>query len=149
MKTIILSTLLGLVTAAATMPATAQTIPQGNTVEVPGHALRIDLPAQPRYMMHEEFRQFAGAYDLSNGDTLQLRRAGTIMYARIGNQDEHRIVATGRNSFVALDRQLKVRIDHHDDGSVGGEVVMVVPARQLADGSTQGEHVAVLGSPSR
>ena len=50
---------------------------------------------------------------------------------------------------VALDRQLKVRIDHHDDGSVGGELVMVVPARQLADGSAQGEHLATLGFPGR
>ncbi|WP_219118789.1 hypothetical protein [Janthinobacterium sp. UMAB-56] len=148
MKTIILSTLLGLAAATA-MVATAQTLPQGNTVEVPGNALRIEVPAQPRHMMREDFQQFAGAYDLANGDTLQLRRAGAIMYARIGNQDEHRIVATGRNSFVALDRQLKVRIDLHDDGSVGGEVVMVVPARQLADGTTQGEHVAALGLPSR
>ncbi|MGK5030105.1 hypothetical protein [Janthinobacterium sp. MDT1-19] len=147
MKTIILSTLLGL--SATCLAATAQTLPQNMTVDVPGHSLRIDVPAQPRHMLREEFQQFAGAYDLSNGDTLQLRRAGTIMYARIGNQPEHRIVATGRNSFVALDRQLKVRIDHHDDGSVGGELVMVVPARQLADGSAQGEHLATLGFPGR
>ena len=100
-------------------------------------------------MAREDFQQFAGAYDLSNGDTLQLRRAGGIMYARIGNQPEHRIVATSRNAFVALDRQLKVRIDHHDDGSVGGELVMVVPARQLADGSAQGEHLATLAFPGR
>ena len=148
MKTILPRTLLGLA-ALTGMLATAQTLPQDNTVEVPGHALRIDVPAQPRHMLREDFQQFAGTYDLSNGDTLQLRRAGTIMYARIGEQDEHRIVATGRNAFVALDRQLKVRIDRHDDGSVGGELVMVVPARQLADGSAQGEHLATLGFPGR
>lgn len=147
MKTIILSTFIAL--AAASLAVQAQTLPQDQTVQVPGHSLRIDVPDQPRHMLREDFQQFAGAYDLSNGDTLQLRRSGTVMYARIGNQDEHRIVATARNAFVALDRQLKVRIDHHDDGSVGGELVMVVPARQLADGSTQGEHVAVLDFPGR
>lgn len=147
MNTIILSTLLGL--AAASQAATAQNLQQDSTVEVPGHALRIDVPAQPRHMLREDFQPFVGAYDLSNGDTLQLRRSGTLMYARIGNQDEHRIVATGRNTFVALDRQLKVRIDHHDDGSVGGELVMVVPSRQLADGSTQGAHLAALAFPGR
>ena len=131
------------------MAASAQTLPQDKTVDVAGHSLRIDVPDQPRYMAREDFQQFAGAYDLSNGDTLQLRRAGGIMYARIGNQPEHRIVATSRNAFVALDRQLKVRIDHHDDGSVGGELVMVVPARQLADGSAQGEHLATLAFPGR
>ena len=147
MRTIILGTLLGL--AATGMAAHAQTLPPDSTVEVPGHALRIEVPAQPRHMLREDFQQFAGAYDLSNGDTLQLRRAGSIMYARIGKQPEHRIVATGRNAFVALDRQLKVRIDRHDDGSVGGELVMVVPARRLADGGTQGEHLATLAFPGR
>lgn len=147
MKTIILSTLLGL--SATCLAAGAQTLPQDKTVDVAAHSLRIDVPDQPRYMLREDFQKFAGAYDLSNGDTLQLRRAGGIMYARIGNQPEHRIVATSRNAFVALDRQLKVRIDHHDDGSVGGELVMVVPARQLADGSAQGEHLATLGFPGR
>ena len=147
MKTIILSTLLGL--SATCLAASAQTLPQDKTVEVPGHSLRIDVPDQPHYMLREDFLNFAGAYDLSNGDTLQLRRSGSIMYARIGNQPEHRIVATSRNAFVALDRQLKVRIDHHDDGSVGGELVMVVPARRLADGGTQGEHLATLAFPGR
>lgn len=147
MKIIILSTLLGL--SATCLAASAQTLPQDKTVDVAAHSLSIDVPEQPSYMPREEFQKFAGAYDLSNGDTLQLRRAGSIMYARIGNQPEHRIVATGRNAFVALDRQLKVRIDHHDDGSVGGELVMVVPARQLADGSAQGEHLATLGFPDR
>lgn len=147
MRTIILGTLLGL--AATGMAAQGQTLPPDSTVEVPGHALRIEVPAQPRHMLREDFQQFAGAYDLSNGDTLQLRRAGSIMYARIGNQPEHRIVANGRNAFVALDRQLKVRIDHHADGSVGGELVMVVPARRLADGGTQGEHLATLAFPGR
>ncbi len=147
MRTIILGTLLGL--AATGMAAQGQTLPPDSTVEVQDHALRIEVPAQPRHMLREDFQQFAGAYDLSNGDTLQLRRAGSIMYARIGNQPEHRIVATGRNAFVALDRQLKVRIDHHADGRVGGELVMVVPARRLADGGTQGEHLATLAFPGR
>ncbi|MFM2087383.1 MAG: hypothetical protein RLZZ237_2252 [Pseudomonadota bacterium] len=146
MKTIIVSTLLGI--AAASMNARAQTLPESQTVEVPAHALRIDVPDHPHYMMREDFQQFAGAYELSNGDTLQLR-AGGSMYARIGDQQEHRIIATGRNSFVALDRQLKVRIDHNNDGSVGGELVMVVPAQQLADGSMRAETVAALAFPGR
>lgn len=145
MKTIILSTLLGI--AAAGINASAQSLPENQVVEVPSHSLHIDLPQHPRLMLREEFRQFAGAYDLSNGDTLQLRRAGGVMYARIGSQEEHRIVATGHNSFVALDRQLKVRIDHHDDGSVGGELLMVIPAKQLADGSMGAETVAALAFP--
>ena len=112
-------------------------------------ALTIEVPARPRYMMADDFKQFAGEYDLSNGDTLALRRSGGLMYARIGNQDEHRIVATGRNSFVALDRQLKVRIDHNNDGTVGGELVMVVPSQKLADGSMTEERIASIAFPGQ
>lgn len=147
MKTIIPSIVLGL--AAASLAASAQNLPQDKTVDVPGHALRIDVPARPHYMPREDFQQFAGTYELSNGDTLQLRRSGGAMYARIGKQDEHRIVATSRNAFVALDRQLKVRIDHRDDGSVGGELVMVVPAQRMADGSMRLERVAALPVAAR
>lgn len=137
--------------AALCLGASAQTLPENLVVEVPAHAvapLSIDLPARPRYMMADDFKRFAGTYDLSNGDTLSLRRSGPLMYARIGNQDEHRIIASSANSFVALDRKLKVRIDHNDDGSVGGELVMMVPSKQLADGTQTGETIAALGLPA-
>ena len=147
MKTMLLSAFLAL--AAGTTVAQTDSASDIPRVDVPGRSLTIEVPARTRYMMAEDFKQFAGAYDLSNGDTLALRRAGGLMYARIGNQDEHRIVATGRNSFVALDRQLKVRIDHHDDGSVGGELVMVVPAQKLADGSVTEERIASLAFPGQ
>ncbi|MGK5080837.1 hypothetical protein [Janthinobacterium sp. HLX7-2] len=147
MKTIIFSTLLGL--AVASTAATAQTLPPEQTVTVPGRSLRIEVPEHPRYMMREDFKKFVGAYDLSNGDTLQLRLAGAVMYARIGNQEEHRIVATDHNAFVALDRQLRVRIDHNDDGSVGGELVMVVPSQNVAGGFVTEEKIAALTFPAR
>ena len=140
MKTLLLSAILAL--AASSTVAQSQTAGDMPRVDVPGRSLTIEVPARTRYMMAEDFKQFAGEYDLSNGDTLALRRSGGLMYARIGKQDEHRIVATGRNSFVALDRQLKVRIDHHDDGSVGGELVMVVPAQNLAGGGMTQERIA-------
>ena len=146
MKTLLASAILALATCTA---ATAQMLPDSQRVVVPGNSLSIDLPARPHYMMREDFKQFSGSYDLSNGDTLELRRAGAAMYARIGKQQEHQIVASGRNSFVALDRQLKVRIDHKDDGTVGGELVMVVPSQQLADGSVTQERIAAMNVPGK
>ncbi|APA68579.1 hypothetical protein [Janthinobacterium sp. 1_2014MBL_MicDiv] len=147
MKTIILGTLLCL--AAASTAATAQTLAPEHTVTVPGNSLRIDVPDHPRYMMRQDFKKFVGAYDLSNGDTLELRLAGAVMYARIGKQDEHRIVATDRNAFVALDRQLKVRIDHNDDGSIDGELVMVLPSQKLSGGDIVPSRVQNVGLASR
>ena len=61
MKTIILSTLLSL--AAASMGATAQTLPEDRTVDVPAHTLRIEVPDHPHHMFREDFKQFAGAYE--------------------------------------------------------------------------------------
>ena len=147
MKTIILGTLLCL--AAASTAATAQTLPPEHTVTVPGNALRIDVPEHPRYMMRQDCKKFVGTYDLSNGDTLELRLAGAIMYARIGKQEEHRIIATDRNAFVALDRQLKVRIDHNDDGRVDGELVMVVPSQRVSGGDIVPSHIQNIGLASR
>jgi hypothetical protein len=147
MKTLLLSAILAL--AASSTLAQSESATDIPRVEVPARALTIEVPAKPRYMMADDFKQFAGEYDLSNGDTLSLRRSGGLMYARIGKQDEHRIVATGRNAFVALDRQLKVRIDHNDDGTVGGELVMVVPAQKLADGSVTEERIASLAFPGQ
>lgn len=147
MKSLLLSAILAL--AASSTLAQSELATDIPRVEVPARALTIEVPAMPRYMMADDFKQFAGEYDLSNGDTLSLRRSGGLMYARIGKQDEHRIVATGRNAFVALDRQLKVRIDHNDDGTVGGELVMVVPAQKLADGSMTEERIASLAFPGQ
>lgn len=145
MKSVLLSATLAFALAGAVQAQSqsqSEPIPESQRVAVPAHNLSIDLPARPYRMWRDEFKQFAGAYDLSNGDTLELRRDGAAMYARIGKQDEHRIIASSRNAFVALDRKLKVRIDLHDDGSVGGELVMMVPAQNLAGGGVTQERIA-------
>ena len=69
MKTLLSSAILALVTCTAAT-AIAQTLPDSQRVVVPGHLPSIDLPARPHYMMREDFKQFSGSYDLSNGDTL-------------------------------------------------------------------------------
>lgn len=134
MKSVLLSATLAFALAGAAQAQSqgqSAPIPESPRVAVPAHNLSLDLPARPYRMWRDEFKQFAGAYDLSNGDTLELRRDGAAMYARIGKQDEPRIIASSRNAFAALDRKLKVRIDLHDDGSVGGELLMMVPVQNL------------------
>lgn len=149
MKTWILAGTLGV----CALLANAQSLPDSQTVTIPGGRLHtIELPAHRHFMSAETFAPFRGGYELSNGQVLYLRNTssiGAIMYARIDNQDEHRIIATGRNSFVALDRQLAMRIDLRDDGSVGGEVLMRVPAEKLASGAIVPAHVQNMGLASR
>lgn len=149
MKTWILAGTLGV----CALLANAQSLPDSQTVTIPGGRLHtIELPAHRHFMSAETFAPFRGGYELSNGQVLHLRNAGSIgaiMYARIDNQDAHRIIASGRNSFVALDRQLAMRIDLRDDGSVGGEVLMRVPAEKLASGAIVPAHVQSMSLASR
>ncbi|MDN2672029.1 hypothetical protein OX459_11555 [Janthinobacterium sp. SUN026] len=149
MKTWILAGTLGV----CALLANAQTLPDSQTVVVPGGRMHtIELPAHRHFMSAERFAPFRGGYELSNGQVLYLRNAGNIgaiMYARIDDQEEHRIVATGSDSFVALDQQLAMRIDLRDDGSVGGEVLMRVPAEKLASGELVPAHVQSMSLASR
>jgi hypothetical protein len=149
MKTWILAGTLGV----CALLANAQSLPDSQTVVIPGGRLQtIELPAHKHFMSAERFAPFRGGYELSNGQVLYLRNAGNIgalMYARIDGQEEHRIIASGSNSFVALDRQLAMRIDLRDDGSVGGEVLMVVPAEKLASGDIVPAHVQSMALASR
>ncbi|MNN32755.1 hypothetical protein D3C81_1464870 [compost metagenome] len=137
-----------IVIAASTL-ATAQVLPPERTVEVPALSLRITPPAQPRYISREDFQPYAGEYTLANGQTLRLRQYGGLLYAKVGNGEEHRIVAAAPNLFVALDRKLKVRIDRRDDGTLNGELVMMVPPQRMADGSMRLERVAALPIAAR
>ena len=137
-----------IVIAASTL-ATAQVLPPERTVEVPARSLRITPPAQPRYISREDFQPYAGEYTLANGQTLRLRQYGGLLYAKVGNGEEHRIVAAAPNLFVALDRKLKVSIDRRDDGTLKGELVMMVPPQRMADGSMRLERVAALPIAAR
>ena len=137
-----------IVIAASTL-ATAQVLPPERTVEVPALSLRITPPAQPRYISREDFQPYAGEYTLANGQALRLRQYGGLLYAKVGDGEEHRIVAAAPNLFVALDRKLKVRIDRRDDGTLSGELVMMVPPQRMADGSMRLERVAALPIAAR
>ena len=149
MKTWILAGTLGV----CALLANAQSLPDSQTVTIPGGRLHtIELPAHRHFMSAEMFAPFRGGYELSNGQVLHLRNAGSIgaiMYARIDEQDEHRILASSNNSFVALDRQLAMRIDLRDDGSVGGEVLIQLPAQTLASGDIVPAHVQNMRLASR
>ncbi len=136
------NTVIPIIVIAASALATAQVLPPQRTVEVPALSLRITPPAQPRYLSREDFQPYAGEYTLANGQSLRLRQYGDLLYAKVGDGEEHRIVAAAPKVFVALDGKLKVRIDRRSDGTVTGELVMMVPPQRVADGSMQLERVA-------
>lgn len=123
--------LLGAALCAACLGAQAQSQVE-ERVTIPAPRLTIDLPARIYHMDRSELREFRGTYELSDGRLLKLRGNDYMMYGEVGNEGEHRLIAANRNTFVALDRKLKVRIDLADSGEAGGEVLMAVPM-QMAD----------------
>jgi hypothetical protein len=135
--------LISIALCAVSFSGGAQTPLPDERVTVPGELHKIELPSRFYPMDNAQFDDYRGSYTLSNGQTLHLSSRGRSMYAEIDEQGDHRIVATGRNAFVALDRKLKMRIDWRDDGSVGGEVTMVVP-RRVAGGPPVEEVVTMV-----
>ncbi len=126
--------LLAALLCAASMSAQAQL---EDRVTIPAPRLSIDLPERTYRMDSSEFREFRGTYTLSDGRELRMRSFGSLMFAEVGDEGEHRLVAANHNTFVALDRKLKIRIDLADNGAVGGEVLMAVPMQVAGTGAVQ------------
>lgn len=131
MKRLLLSISLGVLSLAATAqdPATS--------VRVPAYV--IEVPAQPIHMFPGDFDKYKGSYDLSNGESMTLRQIGSHIYADVGDRPRTEMVATTRNSFVAVDRQFKMTLHGSGyDGNVAGEMLLSTPASaaQQANGVT-------------
>lgn len=125
MKRLMLVALLG----TLSLGAPAQTTPD-NAVTI--RAYQIELPAVPYRMMMGDFDTYKGAYDLANGDVLAMRQFGHRIYAELGDGERRELVAAGPNVFVARDRQLKVTLIRDRNGDFGGEVIMPMPSRDVA-----------------
>lgn len=125
MKRLLIPTLLGLLS----LGAIAQTAPESE-VRIQGH--QIELPAQPYRMFLTDFDTYKGAYELSNGQTMELFSRGSHMYALIGERPRTEMVAAAANEFVAVDRQFKMTLAQQS-GEVTGEVLLRAPESAMAN----------------
>lgn len=140
MKIIIFAALAG--TLALAPASYAQQQEQETTsVSVPAPELSIELPASYKKMWPDRYDEYRGSYKLANGQMLSIRSFGYNMYAYVDHDRWHKIVAVAPNTFVALDRQLKMEINLAEDEQASGWVTMVVPARQLSSGEKVPEKV--------
>jgi hypothetical protein len=114
-----------------------------DTVSVPVRANepRIDLPERYSKMWPADYDAYKGRYLLSNGKTLSVISRGSNMYAHVDDGQWHKIAAVAPNTFVALDRQLKMEINLAEGAEATGWVTMVVPAWQLSSGETVPEKI--------
>ena len=135
MQKLILASVLG----AFSLAVMAQTTMDDNTVTIQAKGPKISLPANIYHMNNDDFYQFTGSYDLSNGESLSLFSRGLKKYAKVQGEAWHEIVATSSHSFVAVDKQLEMTIDRHENGDVSGELLMVVPPDRLA--GDKSEHI--------
>lgn len=121
MKRLLLSVLLGALSLSACTDARAS---------MPVSAGEIVLPARPYKMFPNDWDVYAGTYDLSNGQTMVLRRRGLRMYAEVSGQPRTELVAAAENVFVSVDRRLKMTLAEDVMGTISGEMVMVSPGRR-------------------
>ena len=112
-----------IVLGALALPGSAQAQSGPDAVRVPGQ--KVAPAASPYRMWQDDFKPFKGAYQLSNGMTLYLTGSGKRMFAQVDDQAVHELIATGRNSFVAVDRQLAMQIDLRDKDNARGELAFV------------------------
>lgn len=139
MKKFLLAAMLG----AISLTAAAQTTGQDEMVNVPGSVAKIELPAAPLHLSREETSPYRGGYTLSNGQILHLRSYGhgSALYGEINEEGQHKMVAASPNTFVSLDRALKVTINLIGDDNATGEVLIAQPRQRMADGSWSQEKI--------
>ncbi len=118
MKRLILFALLGGLALATPAQTTGD-----NEVRIRGY--QIELPARAYPFFREDFDEYTGTYDLSNGAVMTLSRRGQHLYAQIDSDQRKELVAAKPNVFVALDRDLKITLNN----DTTGEVLMRVPNR--------------------
>lgn len=139
MKTLALVSLLTVLSATPIVNAT-----EPDTVNIVGPRLTIEQPVPISRMWSQDYYDYKGSYSLSNGGTLSLFSRGRKMYANLEGEPAHEVVATASNTFVALDRKLKMTIDLLPNGEVRGQLLIVLPAERVASGDITGEKMLVV-----
>ena len=135
MKRVLLLIVLGGLTFASAAQDQA-----GASVQVRGSQISVPEWAYPVFV--EDLKQYAGTYNLSNGEVMHLRRAGNRLYAAVGDRPAKKLVVASPNEFVALDRQLRLTLNPDAYGGMTGELMMLVPRSVTSTGS--GDEVRLL-----
>ena len=139
MKRLLISTFLGVLA----LGATAQTQPD-QSIRIQGYT--IELPEHRYPMFAGDFDVYKGWYDLSNGQTMRLSATGRRMFAEVGGGPRTQLVAASPNTFVALDRSLKMTLNRSDFDDVTGEMLKVVPSQTAQIGGSGQEVVKLMAS---
>jgi hypothetical protein len=86
---------------------------------------RVVVPAaryQPYFIWPEDLHTYKGEYYLSNGKKMFISRLGNRLFARVGQQKEREIIATGEHMFESSDRSMTLNIVISRQGYVSGSI---------------------------
>lgn len=111
--------------AVLALPAAAQTPSDLGRVTITGEAPNtIALPAKYSRMRTGEFDNLQGVYDLSNGDTMAMRKSINRKYIKVGDAPRTEVIAVGDYDFVSLDEKYRVVLSEPVMGEVTGYLLI-------------------------
>jgi hypothetical protein len=110
--------------SAIILATSAQAASSASAAGTPDAPQNIEISGKTSRMDPQDFYKFEGSYDLSNGKSLVLFSRMGRFYAVVRGEARHRIVATGANTFVALDNALALRIEFNENGEGQGELLV-------------------------
>ncbi len=104
MKRVLLFVLL----SGVALAAAAQDAPS-SSVEVRGSQFQLPETAYP--LFGNEIGAYTGTYQLSNGESMHIRRDGRRLFATVGSRAPTELVALSNDRFVARDQQLRLSFE--------------------------------------
>lgn len=122
MKKILVLVVLG----TLALPAVAQ---EGAEITVRGYAT--DRPIASR-VFQNEMKQYSGVYQMSNGQQLEISRAGGRLLARLGNGEARELQAFTSGDLVSRDRSMRITPERDFSNYFIGDIVLEVDADAVA-----------------
>lgn len=122
MKKILVLVVLG----TLALPAVAQ---EGAEITVRGYAT--DRPIASRAFQNE-MKQYSGVYQMSNGQQLEISRAGDRLLARLGNGEARELQAFTSGDLVSRDRSMRITPERDFSNYFIGDVVLEVDSDAVA-----------------
>lgn len=122
MKKILVLVVLG----TLALPAVAQ---ERAEITVRGYAT--DRPIASR-VFQNEMKQYSGVYQMSNGQQLEISRAGDRLLARLGNGEARELQAFTSGDLVSRDRSMRITPERDFSNYFIGDVVLEVDSDAVA-----------------
>ncbi len=113
--------------AATSFASVAQAAPQSVAEPVP---YAVDVQGKPLarvWMPVDQFKSYAGVYEMADGRVLTVWNQQKRFYARFDNGPEVQIFAINANDFVATHGDLTLAFDK-EDGHLRSDVVAITPS---------------------